>query len=182
MTQKTNLGDREGYGSVKFNVNVAVIDQQTGMRTQIWEKINDVGDVQLVQLLCANLFGAAQSAVKDITGTNRSVAANSAVTAIQIVAGTGGAAAVVTDYKLGAIVPGGQGTQNATVNTVDTTTGAVTLTANMLAPASTITYKEIGVYVTIGGNTFQVARDYNDTGWTVTTMQYLQVTYTITPS
>jgi hypothetical protein len=173
------------YGALKFNLRVSVIDSETGEESQVWEKIGDVGDVQLVQLICAQIFATSQSScVKDTGGTLRTISAGSSVTAVQIVAGTGGTTAAVTDYQLGTIVssPAGAGTQTATVNTVSTTAGTVTLTANMNGPSSATTYKEVGIYVTIATYTVQVARDYNSGGWSVSTTQYLAVTYTITPS
>jgi hypothetical protein len=135
--------------------------------------------------MCAQIFDTTQTTVvKDTGGTSRTVSANSTVSAVNIVAGTGGTTAAVTDYQLGTQVtsPAGAGSQAATVNTVNTSTGVVTLTANMNGPSSSTTYKEIGIYITIGSYVFQVARDYNSSGWSVSTTQYLAVTYTITPS
>ena len=179
------LERKAGYGSLKFNLRVAVVDKETGEESQVYVKENDVGDVQLTQMMCANLFDTTQTTVvKDTGGTARTVSANTAITGVNIVAGTGGTTAAVTDYQLGAIVssPAGAGTQAATVGTVNTTTGVVLLTANMNGPSSTTTYKEIAIYVTTASYTFQVARDYYSSGWPVSTTQYLAVTYTITPS
>jgi hypothetical protein len=172
-----------GCGALKFNLRVSVVDKETGEESQVFEKIGDVGDVQLVQMLCAQLFNTTQtSVVKDTGGTLRTISAGNATTAVYIVAGTGGTTAAVTDYQLGTQATGSTGNQTATVNAVSTSAGTVTLTANMQGPASNTTYHEVGIYIANSSYTIQVARDYNSTGWAVTTTQYLAVTYTITPS
>lgn len=187
-----------GYGALKFQVEVAVMDKATGKVSKIprkwwqiwkpklvdniWRKKGDVGDVQFVQLIAAWLGSAQSSCVKNTSGTAESISAGATPTAVNVVAGTGGTTAAVTDYTLGAQVSGGPGSQTATIGAVNTTTGVLQITANMQGPASATTYKEIGIYLTISSYTIQICRDYNSSGWSVSTTQYLSVTYTLTPS
>ncbi len=172
-------------GKVHIKVQVDVVNKKTGKVEKRWIDNYNGGTVQLSNLIAANIFGAAQTSVcKDTGGTaTRTVAANSATSAWQIVAGTGGTTAAVTDYVLGTQVANQQGIQTPTVSAVNTSTDVFTLTANMAAPSSgTTVYKEVGIYVTAATYVFCVARDYNSGGWSVDTVHYLAVTYTVTIS
>ena len=145
----------------------------------------DPGTVQLSNLMCANILNTAQTSVcKDTGGTaTRTVGANSATSALQIVAGTDTTAAAVSDYRMNAQSSGGQGAKTPTVNVVNTSTGVFTITANMDAPSpSTIVYGEIGIYVTAATYVFCIARGTSGGTWSVDTSHYLAVTYTVTPS
>jgi len=174
---------KAGKGAIKLKVEVAVVDIKTGERSQIKEKLCDVGTVQLMQAICATIFASVQTGVvKDTDNTARTIASGADFTVQQVVAGTAGTTAAVTDYQLTTQSGGTQGAQTATIGVVNTSTGVVLITANMAAPASEITYKEIGLYVTAGTYVFCLARDYNGTGWVVDTSHYLAVTYTLTPS
>jgi hypothetical protein len=177
----------------KVSCKVQVIDKETGKVVQETDAPGDLGTLQAAQIMCANMLDTAQtSAVKDITGTARTVSANSAVSAVNVVAGTGSGgestgsstAASVTDYALGAIVSGTQGTQTATINSPSGwssgTSGTFTITANMAAPSSATTYYEVGIEITIGSYTFLIAHNVNTSGWSVSTTQYLAVTFTQT--
>ena len=172
-------------GNVHIKCHVAVVDKETGEKSQVFEDDTHGGTVQLSNLICANILGAAQTSVCKDTGgtTTRSIPANSATSAWQIVAGTAGTTAAVTDYQLNTQQGSTQGAQTPTVNAVNTSTGVFTVTANMAAPGSgTIVYKEVGIYVTANGFVFCIARDYNGSGWSVDTTHYLAVTYTVTIS
>jgi hypothetical protein len=170
-------------GKVKLDVEVAVVDKNTGERSQIY-KGPDPGTVQLSQLMCANILNTTQTTVvKDTTNTARTVSANTAITGVNIVAGTGTGAGAVTDYTLSAKSATGQGTKAGTIGAVNTTSGAFTITANMDAPSgSTIVYGEIGIEVTTASYSFLIARGTTGGTWSVDTSHYLAVTYTITPS
>lgn len=174
----------ECKGKLKVAIRVSVKDKNTNEESQVWTDEHDIGTVQQTQIFEAQLLNKTQTtAVKDITGTAETVSANSTISAVDVVAGTGGTTAAVTDYVLGAQSSDGQGSQAATVNAVSTSTGVFTVTANMSAPSSgTIVYHEVGITITIGSYTFLITRDYNGTGWSVDTTHYLAVTYTITPS
>ncbi len=171
-------------GDVHLKVRVAVVDKKTGEESQVFVDDEHGGTVQLSQLICAQLLLSTQTTVvKDTGNTARTVSANSTITAVNVVAGTGGTTAAVTDYVLGAPVANQQGNQTATVSAVNTSTDVFTVTANMAAPSSgTTVYKEVGVQIVTGGFTFQAARDYNAGGWSVDTVHYLAVTYTVTIS
>jgi hypothetical protein len=175
---------KAGYGAIKLTVEVAVVDKVSGERSQVKKKVCDVGTVQFMNLIAANVFASAQTSVCKDTGATatRSVPANSACTTIQVVAGTAGTTAAVTDYMLTTQSASTQGAQTAVIGTVNTSTGVMLITANMAAPGSTIVYKEIGIYLTANAFIFCVARDYNGSGWSVDTSHYLAVTYTLTPS
>ena len=173
-----------GYGALKFNVRLAAVNALTGKEDQVWEKLGDVGDVQLTQIMQAQILGLTQNnCVKDVTGTLRTVNANSTMTGFQLYAGTGGAAAAVTDYQLGTQAPGNAGAYGPQFSSaVNTTTGAYQVWQTFGVPTISTTYTEISLNVTIGSYTFQIARDYNGSGVTCSTIQYLAATYTITPS
>ena len=171
------------HGAIKLKVEVAVVDYKTGERSQVWRKTCDVGTVQFMQCIAATIFATVQTTVvKDTGNTARTVASGAAFTVQQVVAGTAGTTAAVTDYQLTTQSASTQGAQTATIGTVNTSTGVMLITANMAAPASTIVYKEIGLYATAGTYVFCLARDYNGSGWSVDTSHYLAVTYTLTPS
>lgn len=172
-----------GKGSIKVQVEVAVVDKVTGQRTQVKKKLCDVGTVQFMQAIAAKVFASVQTnVVKNTSNTTQTIAANEDTSLVQVVAGTAGTTAAVTDYQINTQSGGGQGAQTATIGTVNTGTGVLQITANMAAPASEITYKEIGIYITSNTQVFCLARDYNGTGWVVDTSHYLAVTYTLTPS
>lgn len=174
----------ENQGNIKLSYRVAVVDKVTGEESQVYEG-PDPGTVQLSNLICANILGAAQTSVCKDTGgvTTRSIPANSATSAWQIVAGTDTTGAAVTDFALNAQSSGGQGAKTPTVNVVNTGTGVFTVTANMDAPSpSTILYGEIGIYVTANTFVFCIARGTAGGTWSVDTSHYLAVTYTVTPS
>jgi hypothetical protein len=177
----------------KISCKVQVIDKETGKVLDETDAPGDLGTLQLAQIMCANMLDTTQtSAVKDITGTARTVSANSTISSVSVVAGTGSGgessgnstAASVTDYALGAIVSGSQGTQTATINSPSGwssgTSGTFTITANMAAPSSSTTYYEVGIEITIGSYTFLIAHNVNTSGWSVGTTQYLAVTFTQT--
>ena len=171
-------------GDVHLKVKVAVINKETGKEEQVFVDDEHGGTVQLSQIICANVLGATQTTVvKDTGGVARTVTAGTGPTLVQVVAGTAGSAAAVTDYTLNTQVGSTQGAQTATVGTVNTSTDVFTVTANMAAPGSgTTVYKEVGIYVTISTFVFCIARDYNSGGWSVDTLHYLAVTYTVTIS
>jgi hypothetical protein len=173
-------------GKVHVKCRVAVVNKETGKEEEVWIDNYHGGTVQLSNLIAANILGAAQTSVcKDTAGTaTRTVAANSATSAWQIVAGTAGTTAAVTDYQLNTqyTTVAGCGAQTPTVNAVNTSTDVFTVTANMQGPPATVVYKEVGIYVTAATYVFCIARDYNSGGWSVDVLHYLAVTYTITIS
>lgn len=172
-----------GKGALKLMVEVAVVDKITGLRSQVKRKMCDVGTVQFMQLIAGTVFNTTQSnVIKDTTNTTRTHTAGDNITAVNVVAGTAGTTAAVTDYQINTKSGGGQGTQTGSVGAVNTGTGVLQITANMAAPGSTIVYKEIGIECVANTYNYLVARDYNGTGWSVDTSHYLAVTYTLTPS
>src|SRR5208337_427631 len=180
-SREDNMSDQE-HGrilnpGIKLRYRVSVVDVKTGKEEegQTYESGDDPGTVQLSNLMCANILNTAQTGVcKDTGGTGtRTVGANSATSALQIVAGTDTTGAAVSDYKLNSQSGGGQGAQTPTVNVVNTTTGVFTITANMSAPGAQIVYGEIGIYVTAATYVFCIARGTAGGTWTVDTSHYL---------
>jgi hypothetical protein len=176
------MSKSEKKSMFKVKLRVAIVNKQTGKEDYVTE-FEDPATVQFSDLVCANMLNTTETTcVKDTGGTSRTVSANSATSTVQVVAGTDTTAAAVTDYKLNAQSGGGQGAQTATANTVNTSTGVFTVTANMAAPASTIVYGEIGIYLTCATYVFCICRGTAGGTWSVDTSHYLAVTYTFTPS
>jgi hypothetical protein len=180
---------------MRVSCKVEVIDKETGKVVQSTETPCDLGTLQLAQIMCANMLnsGFGSAAIYDTSGTQRAFSANTAITGVNVVAGTGSGAestghataAAVTDYALGAIVSGGQGTQAATIappSGWSGSSGTFTITANMNAPGSNMIYYEVGIYITTASYTFMIAHNVNTSGWSVSTTQYLAVTFTQTIS
>jgi len=148
----------------------------------------DGSTIALLQLTMANIFNQANGVtgnIKDTGGTGRNVGANSASTILMIVAGTSGTAPAFADNALGAIASGGSyggsnssGNQAATSGAPSTNTFTVTAIVTNIS-AGIILYKEIGVAVTVGGNTFLICHDTvnGGLGFSVSINGTLTVTY-----
>jgi hypothetical protein len=170
-------------GQICIKVRVAVVDKKTGEESQVHESTRDMSVANFIYLSIDNIFGRAQVAV-DITGTNRSITANTAVTAVNVVAGTGTTSPLWSDYALQTPVSGGAGSATAIIGAYSGSgsSGSFTISGNMSSPNSTTVYHEVGIYLTLSGYQFMIAHDVSATGWSVDTSHYLAVTYTITQS
>lgn len=145
----------------------------------------DISVQALAFFLLSNIFDTATT-VPDVTNTNRSISANTAATAPYIVAGTTGTAPAFTNYALG------DGTTNTNYHSNGNYAEAATVTATLSsntctiaatitnASGSNITYKEVGMAITAGGNYFLVTHDQvnSGTGYVVSNSGTLSITYT----
>lgn len=134
----------------------------------------------------AGIFASTQT-VTDTTNTGRSVAAAYTPSTFQIVAGTGTTAAATLDYVLQSQSASTSGYVTAAINAYadSGTTGNFTVTGTITnGSGGTITYGEIGIYLTISSHVFMVCHDIINgaTGFPVSNTGTLAVTYTITNS
>ncbi len=119
-----------------------------------YENVDDLFTAAFAAFVQANIMNSnANPNVKDTGGTSRAINANSAVSALTIVAGTGTTAAAVSD--------------NALQGTITNTSGA------------SIAYSEVGITVTAATFVFLIAHDVF-TALNVSKNGTLQVTYTAT--
>ncbi len=139
------------------------------------------------QLIQANLHATAET-IADVGNSARSISANSASTAVYVVAGTTAAnPAAFTDYALGDGVTHtdykstGNYANTGTVNAISGTAYTITSTITN-GSGSSITYKECGLATTVATWQFLHAHDQvnGTTGYTVSASGTLQVTYTST--
>jgi len=146
----------------------------------------DISVKALAQLIQTNILNTSQT-VTDVTNAARSISANSASTAIYVVAGLTGTAAAFADYALG------DGTahtdyksnssyaQSGTVNAISGTTFTITATITNVSGGNLL-YKEVGFSCTSATFQFLLAHDQvnGGTGYTVSNNGTLAVTYTLT--
>jgi hypothetical protein len=147
-----------------------------GNLTAVREGPSNMTLKQFAQFVQANILNSAQT-VTDTSNTARSVSANSASTAINIVAGTSTTAATFTDFKLGTQQGGSSGSQAATVNAISGQSFTVTATITNTSGGS-VNYAEVGIQNTAATFTFQLCHDVF-TAVTVSNNGTLAVTYTI---
>jgi hypothetical protein len=159
--------------------------------TAIGHKEHDLKTSQYARLEMAGVFASTQtSAVKDVDGDLKTVAAGFTASAPTICTGTGSTTPDVDDYAIETPVtdtPAGTGKIAATVGSYSggTTTGAFTITGTITnGSAADITYKEIGVEVTIATFVYLVLHDLVNgaTGYLVSIGGTMACTYTITNS
>jgi hypothetical protein len=142
----------------------------------------DLGTTVLLGIFSCNVIGTGQT-VNDTTATGRALAANSAVSAASVVAGTGSTPAAVGDTNLQAQSASTSGVQAITSCVVSGSTITIVGTITN-GSGSTIAYDEVGLIVTVGGHTFLLAHDAPLTGgpFNVSNGGTLQITYTGTIS
>jgi len=153
-------------------------------------KEHDMGLYAFAATLIANAFATNNTAtsVPDITNTNRSFNANSAVSAILIVAGSGVTTPTFGDYQIQTQIASSSGSISATVNptiTNNTTNGTFTITGTFTnSTGSNATYGNIGIYATANTFSFMFAHDLTNgaTGYVVSPAGTVAVTYTVTIS
>jgi hypothetical protein len=137
----------------------------------------------------AGVFASSQT-VKDTSAATHTVAAGFTASAPTICTGTGSTTPAVGDYVIQTPVtdtPAGTGKIAATVGTYvpGTTTGAFPITGTITnGSAADITYKEIGIEVTIATFVYLVLHDLVNgvTGYLVSIGGSMACTYTITNS
>jgi hypothetical protein len=137
----------------------------------------------------AGVFAQTQS-VKDTSAASHNVAAGFTASAPTICTGTGSTTPDVDDFVIETPVtdtPAGTGKIAATINAYSggTTTGSFTITGTITnGSAADITYKEIGMEVTIATYVYLVLHDLVNgaTGYLVSVSGTLACTYTITNS
>lgn len=155
-------------------------------------KERDMGLYAFAAALIANAFGTSNTAssVPDITDTSRSFAANDAITAVKIVAGSGTTTPAFGDYAVESQLATTSGSITATVNvtiTNNTTNGTFTITGTFTnSTGSNATYGNIGIYAveTNGPHTFMYAHDLTNgsSGYVVSPSGTVAVSYVITIS
>lgn len=169
-------------GGVKLKLHLEAKDEQ-GNITGVYDNPNDLATNQFAGFINTNLLDTGET-IKDTAGTGNAISANSAATSPTIVAGTGTTAAAVTDYALQTPVSGSSGSVGATVGAPSGsgTSGTITITGTITnSSGSNITYSEVGIEITVGGNTYLISHDVF-TGLTVSNGGTLAVTYTLTYS
>jgi hypothetical protein len=136
-------------------------------------------------LVQANIFNsAANPTIKDTGGVLRSVAANSAVSALTMAAGTGVTAAAVADFAMQAQTAGSSGSITAGITISATTETGVSGTFTIVGTftnttAGTVAYAEVGITMTAATFVFLVTHDVF-AALSVSVNGTLQVTYTLT--
>ena len=152
-------------------------------------KEHDLKTTQYARLEMAGVFAESQT-VKDTSAATHTVAAGFTASAPTIATGTGSTTPAVGDYVIQTPVtdtPAGTGKIAATVGsyTPGTTTGAFVITGTITnGSAGDITYKEIGIEVTIATFVYLVLHDLVNgaTGYLVSIGGTMACTYTITNS
>jgi len=134
----------------------------------------------------ANILNtAANPNIKDTGGTSRSLSANTAVSALTLIAGTGTAAASVADNALTTATAGASGnTTSLTISTATETgtSGSFTIVGTITnTSGGNINYAEVGLTITAATFVFLITHDVF-TALTVSNNGTLQVTYTMTNS
>jgi hypothetical protein len=154
------------------------------------EKEYDMSLKQFAGLVMANCFDFATTGtpVNTTANTAEDITANSAVSAVTIMAGSGTSAPnAATDYVIQSALPGTDGSVAASC-TAAFTSSTASLTAFQLtctmtnAQVTPETYGNIGIYITAGGHTYMLAHDQTNgaTGYPVSPSGTVVVTYTIT--
>lgn len=151
---------------------------------------HDMGLYAFAAALIANVFDTANTAtsVPDTGDTSRSWAANSATSALQLVAGSGVTAPSFGDYQVQTQLATTSGTAAAVVGTTITnngTNGTFTITGTFTnGTGSNATYGNIGIYLTANAFVFMVAHDQTNggSGYVVSATGTVAVTYTVTVS
>jgi len=133
-------------------------------------------------------FATTGTPVNTTANTAEDITANSAVSAVTIMAGSGTSAPnAATDYVIQSALPGTDGSVAASC-TAAFTSSTASLTAFQLtctmtnAQVTPETYGNIGIYITAGGHTYMLAHDQTNgaTGYPVSPSGTVVVTYTIT--
>ncbi len=140
------------------------------------------GDIclkQLAQLFQINLLNTGGATVTDTSNAGHVVSANTAVTAVQIVAGTDSTSPAYNDYHLIAAV------DSPVTGTVGAVSGSGTTTlfhiTGSVTAGSSRTYKEVGLQITVNSNIYMLCRDVfnGTTGLAVASSGTLAVDYLI---
>jgi len=182
--------DVKVYAPCKKHVGKST--QFCGCKPQITaqgHKEHDLKTSQYAKLEMAGVFASSQT-VTDTSSAGHTVAAGFTASAPKICTGTGSTTPDVDDVTIQIPVtdsPAGTGKIAATVGTYTggTTTGAFTITGTITnGSAADITYKEIGMEVTIATYVYLVLHDLVNgaTGYLVSVGGTMSCTYTITNS
>lgn len=129
---------------------------------------------QFAQLVQLNILDTAET-VKNTSGTGNALAVNSAATAPTILAGTGTTAATVLDDAMQTQTESVAATVNAYSGSGSS--GSFTVTGTVTAAAARA-YAEVGLQVTVGGNTYLICHD-SFSVLNVSSGGTLAVTYTL---
>ncbi len=133
----------------------------------ITDKWDDISVTALAGLILNNILNTAQS-VKDTTNTARALSANSAASALTIIAGSGTTTPAFTDYSLTTAISGSSGTVSGTANAISGTSFTVTGTLTN-SSGGDLTYAEIGITVTVATYVFLLTHDLTNgsTGYVI---------------
>lgn len=160
----------------------------------------DMGLRGFSAMVIANIFNHVTTAdIKDTSNTSQTIAANTATTSVNLVAGDGVTAVQYTDYQIqgtgGATDPtfNGDSPIVASVNNTITplpgggpyTSGIFTITGTFTnSSLGNETYGNIGITITNATSTFIMAHDRTNgaTGYPVSPSGTVAVTYTVTVS
>lgn len=157
---------------------------------------HDMSLKQFCAILMPNIFNTALviNQAYDTSGSSHTISANSATSALQIVAGSGTTAPnASTDVAIqtqlagadGAVTPTHVGTASADGTLNSTGASSTTFLVVGTMTNSTLgneTWGNIGLYITIGGNVYMLAHDQTNgaTGYPVSAGGSVAVTYTVT--
>jgi hypothetical protein len=142
---------------------------------------------QWAQIGIVNMLDGATQTITDTSNATHSVTANSAVSAPTLVAGSGTTTPAVSDYKLQTQLSGTSGYTTSVTSggslTESGSSGTYTITGTITnGSGGNLTYAEIGMTVTIGGNVFLILHDLTNgaSGYVVSNGGTCAITYTIT--
>lgn len=166
--------DDQGHGRISIKLDVRGYSPE-GLQTAHECKEYDLATKQLAQMIMALILGNTQT-ISDTSGSGHSIANNTATSAVTVLTGTAGTAATVLDTALGTQTETGTGTVNAYSGSGSS--GAFTVTSTITATADRA-YQEVGLRITVGGNTYLLCHDTYTTV-NVSNTGTLAVTYTIT--
>ena len=192
-----------GYGGLKIGMEVVARNPcpihklthtqddecQMGFVGKTYDE-HDMGLYAFAASLIANVFNQSNTAtsVPDTGNTSRSWAANSAVSALSLVAGSGVTGPTFPDYVIDTAIAGGSGTATPTVGTTITSlgsSGTFLITGTFTnSSGSNKTYGNVGIYVTANTYVFMLAHDQTNgaSGYVVSNSGTVALTYTITVS
>jgi hypothetical protein len=148
----------------------------------------DLETTAFMQLVMTNILAGGSQSIKDTGGTSRTIANNSAASALTIVAGSGTTTPTVADYALASPIAGASGyTTSVTVGSLSESgsSGSCTVTGTISnTSGGNLTYGEIGLEVTVSTYVFLICHDLTNgaSGYVVSNNGTLACTYTISNS
>jgi hypothetical protein len=143
---------------------------------------NDIAVEAFANWVQVNILNSTVSnPFKDTGGTNRSPSANTAVTAVNIRAGSGVSAPLFADFAIESPLAGGSGFNTATINAIGAGNFTVTSTITN-SSGGNLTYGNVGIEITANAFVYLLTHDQTNAGvgYLVSNLGTVAVTYTIT--